>query len=74
MPIFKMKCLDCGTVFEALFKTSSAVVHCAGCGGSSLEKLPSEIAVLDDNNSCPNKNLCGANAPCCCSGNCGGIR
>lgn len=70
MPIFKMKCRKCGAVFEALFKTASPTVLCENCNSDDLEKLPSEIAVLNKSNSCPNAPVCPSGG--CCGGHCGG--
>lgn len=70
MPIFKMKCRRCGEIFEALFKTAASTVVCSKCGSADLEKLPSEIAVINKNNSCHNAPVCPSGG--CCGGHCGG--
>ncbi len=35
MPIFDYTCKSCGNSFEKMVKTSSAVVECSKCGGTS---------------------------------------
>ena len=70
MPIFKMKCRQCGEIFEVLFKSSNTQAVCNKCNSSDLEKLPSEIAVVSKSNPCLNAPVCpGAS---CCGGKCGG--
>ena len=68
-----MKCRQCGEIFEYLFKTASSKGVCPRCSSEDLEKLPSEIAVLNKNsNPCANASVCPNASPCCCNGCCGG--
>ncbi len=43
MPIFEFKCLQCGHIFEMLFRVSKEETHlvCPECGGDTLERVVS---------------------------------
>jgi putative FmdB family regulatory protein len=43
MPIYEFKCLKCGELMEALFKTSNEEVEmkCPACGSQGLERVMS---------------------------------
>ena len=48
MPIYEYKCRPCGKQTSVFTKTFSAVVEpvCEHCGGRSLDRLMSRVAVL----------------------------
>ena len=48
-----MKCLDCGSIFEALFKTSSAVAHCPDCGSELLKREDEAKHFCPNSDHCP---------------------
>ncbi|MBR1967410.1 MAG: hypothetical protein IKA22_12460 [Lentisphaeria bacterium] len=75
MPIFKLKCRQCGNIFEYFFKNTEETAVCGNCNSTNLEKLPSQISVISNTvPACPNAAVCPGASPCCCNGKCGGHR
>jgi len=46
MPIFEVRCQDCGRTSEVLVRGSDPRLECPECGGSRLEKLISTPSPL----------------------------
>ena len=67
MPIYKYKCLNCGTVFEKLVSLHTESMNCESCQSSNVEKLFSSFATQVQGSS----SFQGAPRPC---GSCGAPR
>ena len=44
MPVFDFQCSVCGSIFEALVKTSTDTLSCVECGGNDAGKMVSALS------------------------------
>ncbi len=75
MPIYEYRCDECGTTFDKLIRSSSAIT-CPQCGSASLEKLLSAPTFLSGRTSrqaghtcCGREERCSA-PPCSTESGC----
>jgi len=60
MPIYKYKCLECGSLPEIFLRTlDSQGVQCPVCGSDKLERLVSAIHALKTGDSVAGTTCCG---------------
>lgn len=63
MPIYEIKCRDCGRVGEVLVLQSGPALVCPDCGGANTEKLMSAPSSLTGR---PGLDLPGSGDRACC--------
>jgi putative FmdB family regulatory protein len=51
MPIFEYQCRTCGTKFEKIVSSATAMATCKSCGSPEVEKLLSVFAVVGSSSS-----------------------
>lgn len=64
MPIFDMKCLECGKVSEGFIRGSDRAPRCPDCGSYNSEKLISSPYMIKSNNREPSTTCCGRDERC----------
>ncbi|MCF8035027.1 MAG: zinc ribbon domain-containing protein [Desulfarculaceae bacterium] len=66
MPLFDIRCADCGFSGETLVMDTGSPLACPSCGGSQVEKLMSAPSSLSGGRS---ERLPGAGDTSCCGSN-----
>ncbi len=65
MPVYDIKCKECGKISEILFRgADNQSIYCPGCGSENVERLIASSYMIRMETPTPGKTCCGRSERC----------